>query len=104
KKKTPSEKAHVVTEKASQTRGPEAARKNDASAVTENRKDNKQQRNQKPVDNKESQSDGVRVYFHAILSKDFKINLDTHKVFIKAEGIYPYKSWKDKICELNCTK
>uniref|UniRef100_A0A8C0FUW2 RING-type E3 ubiquitin transferase n=1 Tax=Bubo bubo TaxID=30461 RepID=A0A8C0FUW2_BUBBB len=50
------------------------------------------------------QSDGVRVYFHAILSKDFKINPKTHKVFIRAEGVYPYADWKDNICELICTK
>ncbi|KFW75109.1 E3 ubiquitin-protein ligase RNF213, partial [Phalacrocorax carbo] len=47
---------------------------------------------------------GVRVYFHAILSKDFKLNPETHKVFIRAEGIFPYEDWKHNICELNCTK
>uniref|UniRef100_A0A8B9ME63 RING-type E3 ubiquitin transferase n=1 Tax=Accipiter nisus TaxID=211598 RepID=A0A8B9ME63_9AVES len=47
---------------------------------------------------------GVTVYFHAILSKDFKLNPEIHKVFIRAEGISPYIDWKDNICELNCTK
>ncbi|XP_074703437.1 E3 ubiquitin-protein ligase RNF213 isoform X1 [Strix aluco] len=108
KKKTPSEKTQEATEKGSQTKGSQAARKDDASAVTNGRKDKKQQTNQKPVDKiKESfvcQSDGVTVYFHAILSKDFKINPETHKVFIRAEGVYPYADWKDNICELICTK
>ncbi|XP_026716672.1 E3 ubiquitin-protein ligase RNF213 isoform X2 [Athene cunicularia] len=108
KKKTPSEKTQEATEKGSQTKGSQPARKDDASAVTSGRKDKKQQTNQKPVDKiKESfvcQSDGVTVYFHAILSKDFKINPETHKVFIRAEGVYPYANWKDNVCELICTK
>ncbi|XP_049669068.1 E3 ubiquitin-protein ligase RNF213 isoform X5 [Accipiter gentilis] len=107
-KMTPSEKMHEVTEKASQTKGPEVARKDGASTVAGSCKEKKQQRNQKRVDKvKESsvsRSDGVTVYFHAILSKDFKLNPETHKVFIRAEGISPYVDWKDNICELNCTK
>uniref|UniRef100_A0A8B9Q3T4 RING-type E3 ubiquitin transferase n=1 Tax=Apteryx owenii TaxID=8824 RepID=A0A8B9Q3T4_APTOW len=51
-----------------------------------------------------NQRDGITVYFHAILSKDFKLNPETHKVFIRAGGISGYKDWKDNICELNCTK
>ncbi|KFQ30086.1 E3 ubiquitin-protein ligase RNF213, partial [Mesitornis unicolor] len=47
---------------------------------------------------------GVTVYFHAILSKDFKLNPETHKVFIRAGNISHYESWKDNICELSCTK
>ncbi|XP_065503793.1 E3 ubiquitin-protein ligase RNF213 [Caloenas nicobarica] len=108
KKKTQGEKVHTTTEKASQTKGSEAASKNDASAVTDSGKDKKQQKNQKPVDKaKESpvnRSDDVTVYFHAILSKDFKLNPETHKVFIKAGGISHYADWKDNVCELNCTK
>ncbi|KFV55841.1 E3 ubiquitin-protein ligase RNF213, partial [Tyto alba] len=86
-----------------QTKGPEVVRKDDASAATNGHKEKKQQKNQKPVD-KGKESDGVTVYFHAILSKDFKLNPNTHKVFIRAEGIYPYANWKDNICELTCTK
>ncbi|XP_075025423.1 E3 ubiquitin-protein ligase RNF213 isoform X2 [Calonectris borealis] len=107
KKKGPSEKVHEATEKTCQTKGPEVARKDDASAVTDSCKDKKPQRNQKPVDkiveSSVNRSDGVTVYFHAILSKDFNLNPDTHKVFIKAEGISPYEDWKDNICELNCS-
>uniref|UniRef100_A0A803VP92 RING-type E3 ubiquitin transferase n=1 Tax=Ficedula albicollis TaxID=59894 RepID=A0A803VP92_FICAL len=51
-----------------------------------------------------SRSEGVTVYFHAILSKDFKLNPDVHKVFIRAQDIPPYANWKDNICELNCSK
>uniref|UniRef100_A0A8C0FVX5 RING-type E3 ubiquitin transferase n=1 Tax=Bubo bubo TaxID=30461 RepID=A0A8C0FVX5_BUBBB len=117
KKMTPGEKTQEATEKESQTKGSQAARKDDASAVTNGRKDKKPQTNQKPYLKKKKvlsvfllscsfvcQSDGVRVYFHAILSKDFKINPKTHKVFIRAEGVYPYADWKDNICELICTK
>lgn len=50
KKTTPTEKMHGVTEKANQTKGPEAARKDGASAVADSDKKKKQERNQKPVD------------------------------------------------------
>ncbi|XP_069729030.1 E3 ubiquitin-protein ligase RNF213 [Phaenicophaeus curvirostris] len=119
KKKTPNEKVDKVTEKTSPTKrpevtektsltkGPEVSRRDYASAVT-NSKDKNQQRNQKPVDkikdSSVSQSDDVTVYFHAILSNDFKINPETHRVFIRAEGISPYENWKDNICEMTCTK
>uniref|UniRef100_A0A452IRW8 RING-type E3 ubiquitin transferase n=1 Tax=Gopherus agassizii TaxID=38772 RepID=A0A452IRW8_9SAUR len=48
--------------------------------------------------------EGVTVYFHAILSKDFKLDPNQHKVFIRAQGISGYLNWKDNICELTCTK
>uniref|UniRef100_A0A8C3FV72 RING-type E3 ubiquitin transferase n=1 Tax=Chrysemys picta bellii TaxID=8478 RepID=A0A8C3FV72_CHRPI len=48
--------------------------------------------------------EGVTVYFHAILSKDFKLDPNQHKVFIKARGISGYVDWKDNICELTCTE
>uniref|UniRef100_A0A8C3KDY2 Uncharacterized protein n=1 Tax=Calidris pygmaea TaxID=425635 RepID=A0A8C3KDY2_9CHAR len=51
-----------------------------------------------------SQSDVIMVCFHAILSKDFKVNPEVHKVFIRGQGISSYVNWKDNICELNCTK
>ncbi|KAM6050451.1 E3 ubiquitin-protein ligase RNF213 isoform 2-T2 [Chlamydotis macqueenii] len=108
KKTTPSEKVREVTEKRSQTKEPEVARKDYASAVRDSHKDKKQERNQEPVDKiKESsvrRSDGVTVYFHAILSKDFKLNPETDKVFIRAGGISSYAHWRDNVCELHCTK
>lgn len=51
-----------------------------------------------------NQSERVTVYFHAVLSKDFKLNPETHKVFIKAQGVPGYIDWNDNVCELNCTK
>lgn len=51
-----------------------------------------------------NRSDDVTVYFHAILSKDFKLNPESHKVFIRAGGISHFADWKDNVCELNCTK
>ncbi|XP_068511209.1 E3 ubiquitin-protein ligase RNF213 [Anas acuta] len=108
KEKTQNEKAHEATEKTKQTKGPEIDRKNGASAVTNSSKNENQQKNQKPVDkSKESsvkQSGYVTVYFHAVLSKDFKLNPETHKVFIKAQGVPGYIDWKENVCELSCTK
>uniref|UniRef100_A0A8C3GM39 RING-type E3 ubiquitin transferase n=1 Tax=Cairina moschata TaxID=8855 RepID=A0A8C3GM39_CAIMO len=108
KEKTQNEKAHEATEKTKQTKGPEIDRKNGASAVTNSCKNENKQRSRKPVDkSKESsvnQSERVTVYFHAVLSKDFKLNPETHKVFIKAQGVPGYIDWNDNVCELNCTK
>ncbi|XP_034268690.1 E3 ubiquitin-protein ligase RNF213 [Pantherophis guttatus] len=53
--------------------------------------------NQSPVEN-------ITVYFHAILSKDFKIDPDKHKVIILAGGISGYIDWKETVCELTCTQ
>uniref|UniRef100_A0A8B9ZNF4 RING-type E3 ubiquitin transferase n=1 Tax=Anas zonorhyncha TaxID=75864 RepID=A0A8B9ZNF4_9AVES len=103
KEKTQNEKAHEATEKTKQTKGPEIDRKNGASAVTNSSKNENQQKNQKPVD-KSKESECVTVYFHAVLSKDFKLNPETHKVFIKAQGVPGYLDWKDNVCELSCTK
>lgn len=46
----PSEKVREVTAKTGQTKGPEAAGKNGASAAMDSCKDKKQQRNEKPMD------------------------------------------------------
>ncbi|XP_038013112.1 E3 ubiquitin-protein ligase RNF213 isoform X2 [Motacilla alba alba] len=108
KNQTPGEKMPKESEKTSASQGAEAARKEGAVAAADSPKNKKEQRNQKPVGNiKESsvsRREGVTVYFHAILSKDFKLNPDTHKVFIRAQGIPSYADWKDNICELNCTR
>uniref|UniRef100_A0A803YCM8 RING-type E3 ubiquitin transferase n=1 Tax=Meleagris gallopavo TaxID=9103 RepID=A0A803YCM8_MELGA len=82
-KKTSNERA----EKTNQTNGPQVARKNNAPSVSDKSKEKHQQNNQKPVDN-EKQRKGVTVYFHAILSKDFKLNPDIDKVFVKAGGFF----------------
>ncbi|XP_062976188.1 E3 ubiquitin-protein ligase RNF213-like [Elgaria multicarinata webbii] len=72
-----------------------------------NQKAEKQQANRKVNAVKQSNvhfDDGVTVYFHAILSKDFKFDPGKHKVFIRAQGISGYENWKDNICELTCSK
>ncbi|XP_058708338.1 E3 ubiquitin-protein ligase RNF213 isoform X2 [Poecile atricapillus] len=108
KNQTPSEKMPKVSEKTSPSQGAEAARRDGAVAAADSPKNKKEQKNQKPVEKiKESsvsRNGGVTVYFHAILSKDFQLNPDTHKVFIRAQDIPPYANWKDNICELNCTR
>ncbi|XP_062362182.1 E3 ubiquitin-protein ligase RNF213 [Cinclus cinclus] len=103
KSQTPSEKMPNMSEKPSPSQGAEAARKEDAEAAADSPKSKKDQKNQKPVE-KIKESEGVTVFFHAILSKDFKLNPEIHKVFIRAGGIPPYSNWKDNICELNCTR
>ncbi|XP_066472974.1 E3 ubiquitin-protein ligase RNF213 isoform X2 [Tiliqua scincoides] len=72
-----------------------------------NQKDKKQRTNNDISAVKPSQvhsSDGITVYFHAILSAHFKLDTDKQKVFIRAEGISGYENWKDNVCELFCTK
>uniref|UniRef100_A0A8C3MIP0 RING-type E3 ubiquitin transferase n=1 Tax=Geospiza parvula TaxID=87175 RepID=A0A8C3MIP0_GEOPR len=108
KNQTPGEKMPNVSEKTSLNQGAKAAGKESAVAAADIPKNKKEQRNQKQVENiKESsvsRTEGVTVYFHAILSKDFKLNPNTDKVFIRAQGIPSYSDWKDNICELNCTR
>ncbi|XP_059700093.1 E3 ubiquitin-protein ligase RNF213-like isoform X2 [Haemorhous mexicanus] len=97
-----------VSEKTSRSQGAEAARKEGAVAAADRPKNKKEQRNLKPVEKvKESsvsRNEGVTVHFHAILSKDFKLNPGTDKVFIRAQGIPSYADWNDNICELNCIR
>ncbi|KAM3672048.1 LOW QUALITY PROTEIN: E3 ubiquitin-protein ligase RNF213-like [Ammospiza maritima maritima] len=108
KNQTPCEKMPNVSMKTSWSQGAEAARKEGAVAAADSPKNKKEQRKQKPVEKvKESsvsRNEGVTVYFHAILSKDFKFDPGTHKVFIRAQGIPSYADWNDNICELKCTR
>uniref|UniRef100_A0A8D0H1U9 Ring finger protein 213 n=1 Tax=Sphenodon punctatus TaxID=8508 RepID=A0A8D0H1U9_SPHPU len=48
--------------------------------------------------------EGVVVYFHAVVSKDFGLNPKQHKVFIRSESLSQSKKWDEHICELNCAK
>ncbi|KAH0629369.1 hypothetical protein JD844_011402 [Phrynosoma platyrhinos] len=67
----------------------------------------KQQENNKVNEVKQSHVypvDGIMVYFHAILSKDFKLDPGKHKIFIRAQGVPGFKNWAENICELHCTK
>ncbi|XP_041331790.1 E3 ubiquitin-protein ligase RNF213-like, partial [Pyrgilauda ruficollis] len=105
---TPCAKMPNMSEKTSWSQGAEAARKEGAVAAADSPKNKNEQRNHKPVEKvKESsvsRNEGVTVHFHAILSKDFKLNPNTHKVFIRAQDIPSYADWKDNICELNCIR
>ncbi|XP_048356024.1 E3 ubiquitin-protein ligase RNF213-like [Sphaerodactylus townsendi] len=47
--------------------------------------------------------DDITVYFHAILSKDFKLDPKNHKVFVRAQGISGYRDWNN-VCELTCSE
>uniref|UniRef100_A0A669PUC8 RING-type E3 ubiquitin transferase n=2 Tax=Phasianus colchicus TaxID=9054 RepID=A0A669PUC8_PHACC len=110
-KKTSNERAQETSEKTkktNQTSGSQVARKNDAPSVTDKSKEKHQQNNQKPVDTeKQSASvscrEGVTVYFHAILSKDFKLNPETDKVYVMSGGFFPTGRW-ERICEMSCVK
>ncbi|KAK9407005.1 putative E3 ubiquitin-protein ligase-like, partial [Crotalus adamanteus] len=72
-------------------------RRNKASVEERNHEVPAVRQNHTPTEN-------ITVYFHAILSKDFKMNPEKHKVFILAGGISDYIDWKDHVCELNCTQ
>ncbi|XP_015680739.1 E3 ubiquitin-protein ligase RNF213 [Protobothrops mucrosquamatus] len=71
--------------------------RNKASAEERNHEVPAVKQNQTPMEN-------ITVYFHAILSKDFKIDPEKHKVLIMAGGISDYTNWKDTVCELSCTQ
>lgn len=43
------------------------------------------------------------MYFHAILSKDFKLNPETDKVIVVSGGFYGSAQW-EKVCEMSCVK
>ncbi|XP_042303497.1 LOW QUALITY PROTEIN: E3 ubiquitin-protein ligase RNF213, partial [Sceloporus undulatus] len=66
----------------------------------------KQKENDKVIEVKQSHVylDGITVYFHAILSKDFKLDPGKHKIFIRAQGVPDFQNWNENICELHCTK
>ncbi|XP_077384207.1 E3 ubiquitin-protein ligase rnf213-alpha-like isoform X2 [Festucalex cinctus] len=44
----------------------------------------------------------LSIYFHAILSKDFKLDLNEDRIFIKAGP--PLATWEDNLLELNVTR
>ncbi|XP_027705911.1 E3 ubiquitin-protein ligase RNF213-like [Vombatus ursinus] len=48
--------------------------------------------------------EGIRVYFHAILSRDFSFNPDCDKVYIRGGEGLGKKAWSSYVCEMNCTK
>lgn len=44
------------------------------------------------------------MYFHAIISKDFKFDPEQHKVFVRGGRLLGEPEWKHNVCELHCTK
>ncbi|XP_077022284.1 E3 ubiquitin-protein ligase RNF213 isoform X2 [Tamandua tetradactyla] len=51
-----------------------------------------------------SPGEGIRVYFHAIISRHFSFNSDQHKVFIRGGEEFGKPRWKYNVCEMYCTK
>ena len=50
-----------------------------------------------------SPEDGVTVYFHAIVSRDFSFNPDKHRVCVRGGAGLGKEPWSDA-CEMNYTK
>lgn len=50
-----------------------------------------------------SPEDGVTVYFHAIVSRDFSFNPDNHRVCVRGGEGLRKEPWTDA-CEMNYTK
>ncbi|XP_051851384.1 E3 ubiquitin-protein ligase RNF213 [Antechinus flavipes] len=48
--------------------------------------------------------EGIRVYFHAILSRDFSFDPNCDKVFIRGGEDLDENAWNSYVCEMNCTK
>lgn len=44
----------------------------------------------------------MTVCFHAVLSKDFKIDLDQDKIFV--QGGQPLGTWEENLAELSVTR
>ncbi|XP_057630023.1 E3 ubiquitin-protein ligase RNF213-like [Chionomys nivalis] len=71
-------------------------------------KNQKEQRNQKAAAPEAamrtlSAEDGVTVYFHAIVSRDFSFNPDNHRVCVRGGEGLGKEPWTDA-CEMNYTK
>ncbi|KAL0993465.1 hypothetical protein UPYG_G00108340 [Umbra pygmaea] len=49
-----------------------------------------------------SASDRLTIYFHAVLSKDFKLNPDEDRIFIRAGG--SFESWDNDLVELSVSR
>nr|XP_045015373.1 E3 ubiquitin-protein ligase RNF213 [Jaculus jaculus] len=70
-------------------------------------KNEKEQRNQKAAtqvtSSTLSREDGVTVYFHAIIDKDFDYNPDAHRVFVRGGEALGKPAWTDA-CHMHYTK
>uniref|UniRef100_A0A3P8YEE8 RING-type E3 ubiquitin transferase n=1 Tax=Esox lucius TaxID=8010 RepID=A0A3P8YEE8_ESOLU len=50
----------------------------------------------------ESASERLTIYFHAVLSKDFKLNPDEDRIFIRAGG--SFGNWEENVVELTVSR
>ncbi|CAN0131609.1 unnamed protein product [Rangifer tarandus platyrhynchus] len=70
-------------------------------------KNEKEQRNQSTQQAKESllsSTEGIMVYFHAIISKHFGFNPDQHKVYVRGGKEFGKPSWSHNVCEMHYSK
>ncbi|XP_006869704.1 PREDICTED: E3 ubiquitin-protein ligase RNF213 [Chrysochloris asiatica] len=51
-----------------------------------------------------SPGEGIMVYFHAIISKDFSFNSNQHQVFIRGGEEFGMPKWKKNVCQMNYSK
>nr|XP_025721737.1 E3 ubiquitin-protein ligase RNF213-like isoform X1 [Callorhinus ursinus] len=51
-----------------------------------------------------SLQEGITVYFHAIISKDFGFDPSLHKVFVRGGEEFGKTKWNCNVCEMHCTK
>ncbi|XDC59914.1 hypothetical protein R6Z07M_011096 [Ovis aries] len=82
---------------------PEGNNGNNAAPV----KNEKEQRNQSTQRAKESvlsSPEGIMVYFHAIISKDFGFNPDQHKVYVRGGKELGKPAWNHNVCEMHYSK
>ncbi|XP_021566641.1 E3 ubiquitin-protein ligase RNF213, partial [Carlito syrichta] len=84
---------------------PEGNDTNYAAAVKKEKEPgNQNARTQEVKESTLSPGEGITVYFHAIISKDFAFNPDHHKVFIRGGEELGQPKWSRNICELHCTR
>ncbi|KAB0366946.1 hypothetical protein FD755_020270, partial [Muntiacus reevesi] len=82
---------------------PEGNNGNNAAPV----KNEKEQRNQSTQRAKESllsSTEGIMVYFHAIISKHFGFNPDQHKVYVRGGKEFGKPAWSHNVCEMHYSK
>ncbi|XP_010854827.1 PREDICTED: E3 ubiquitin-protein ligase RNF213 [Bison bison bison] len=82
---------------------PEGNNGNNAAPV----KNEKEQRNQSTQRAKESllsSTEGIMVYFHAIISKHFEFNPHQHKVFVRGGKEFGEPAWSHNVCEMHYSK
>ncbi|KAM4663579.1 E3 ubiquitin-protein ligase RNF213-like [Discoglossus pictus] len=46
----------------------------------------------------------ISVFFHVVVSKDFKLNIDHDKVIVRAGKMNEYRDWKDVVCHMHFTR